>query len=254
MGVTIKNDKEIEILREGGKRLSAVLRKIAKEVKAGMNKLEIDKLAENLIVAGGDLPAFKNYRPEGSAVAFPAVLCVSVNDEIVHGIPNRYEFIDGDIVGLDLGIRHGGLYTDMAVTVGIGKIDKPATQLIDVTSRALEVGIAAARAGNFTGDIGFAIESFVAPYKYGIVRELSGHGVGHKIHEDPYVPNYGKPGTGTKLKPGMVIAIEPMINEGGDDIELDEDDFTFKTRDGSRSAHFEKTILITDGKPEILTP
>ncbi|MDO8493230.1 MAG: type I methionyl aminopeptidase [bacterium] len=254
MAVTIKNDKEIEILREGGRRLSVILRKIANEVKAGMTKIEIDKMAEDLIVAGGDLPAFKNYRPEGAAVAFPAVLCVSVNNEIVHGIPNGYELQDGDIVGLDLGIRHQGLYTDMAVTVPIGKIDKAGAKLLEVTDQALEAGISMAIAGNFTGDIGYAIESFVRPYKYGIVQELSGHGVGHKIHEDPYVPNYGKPGTGTKLKPGMVIAIEPMINEGGDAIILDDDDFTYKTKDGSRSAHFEKTILITEGKPEILTP
>lgn len=254
MAVTIKTDKEIEILRECGRRLSAALRRVAKEVKAGMTKIEIDKMAEDIIVAGRDLPAFKNYRPEGAAVAFPAVLCVSVNDEIVHGIPNSYKFKEGDIVGLDLGIRHKGLYTDMAVTVPIGSVDKAAKRLMEVTSQALEVGISMARAGNYTGDIGHAIESFVKPYKYGIVRELSGHGVGHKIHEDPFIPNYGKPGTGTKLKPGMVIAIEPMINEGGEAITLADDDFTFKTRDGSRSAHFEKTILITDSEPEILTP
>ncbi|MBI3633449.1 MAG: type I methionyl aminopeptidase, partial [Candidatus Vogelbacteria bacterium] len=158
------------------------------------------------------------------------------------------------IVGLDLGIKHEGLFTDMAVTVGIGEVDKKAKRLMEVTSQALEFGISVAKAGATTGDIGYAIESFVRPYKYGIVRELSGHGVGHKIHEDPYVPNYGKRGAGTKLKSGMVLALEPMINEGSDDIILGDDDFTYKTRDGSRSAHFEKTILITDGEPEILTP
>ena len=252
--VKIKTAKEIEILREGGRRLSHVLREVASKVKVGMTKIEIDKMAEDLILEGGDLPAFKNYKPAGSRVAFPAVLCISVNEEIVHGIPNSYKIREGDIVGLDLGIKHRGMYTDMAITIGMGNIDKEAERLIEVTSQALEVGIMAAVAGNYTGDIGHVIESFVRPYKYGIVRELSGHGVGHKIHEDPYVPNYGKPGTGLKLKPGMVLALEPMINEGDDDIVLAEDNFTFKTRDGSRSAHFEKTILITDGEPEILTP
>lgn len=254
MAIKLKNAKEIEILREGGRRLSNVLNRVAKEVKAGMTKIEIDKMAEDYIIAGGDLPAFKNYKPYGSKVAFPAVLCISVNDEIVHGIPNGYRLKEGDIVGLDLGIKHGGFYTDMAVTIGIGEVDKEAKRLMEVTSQSLELGIMSAVAGNYTGDIGYAIQSFVKPYRYGIVRELSGHGVGHKIHEDPYVPNYGKPGSGVKLKPGMVIAIEPMINEGGDDIILAEDDFTFRTKDGSRSAHFEKTILITDGAPEILTP
>ncbi|MBI3632600.1 MAG: type I methionyl aminopeptidase [Candidatus Vogelbacteria bacterium] len=254
MGVTIKSVKEIEILREGGKRLSCMLYEVASKAKVGMSKIEIDKMAEDLIVAGGDIPAFKNYKPAGAAVAFPATLCISVGDEIVHGIPNSYRLRNGDIVGLDLGIKHGGLFTDMAVTVGIGEVDKRAKRLMEVTSQALEFGISVARAGATTGDIGYAIESFVRPYKYGIVRELSGHGVGHKIHEDPYVPNYGKPGTGTKLKPGMVLALEPMINEGSDDIILGEDDFTYKTRDGSRSAHFEKTILITEAEPEILTP
>ncbi len=253
MAITIKNEREIEILREGGRRLSIILRKVAKEVRVGMTKIEIDKMAEDLIFAGGDLPAFKNYKPGGARVAFPAVLCISVNDEIVHGIPNNYKIKDGDIVGLDLGIKHQGLYTDMAVTVGMGKIDLACQKLIEVTRDALEVGIRAAIGGNYTGDIGFAIESFVKPYRYGIVRELAGHGVGHKIHEDPYVPNYGKPRSGVKLKPGMVLALEPMINQGGDQIILAKDDFTFKTRDGSHSAHFEKTILITNGEPEILT-
>ncbi len=254
MAATIKTKDEIEIIRECGRRLSAALHKVAKAVKPGMTKIEVDRLAEEIIVAGGDVPAFKNYKPDGASVAFPAVLCISVNDEIVHGIPNSYRLKEGDVVGLDLGIKHKGFYTDMAVTVGIGQVDKAAKRLMEVTSQALEVGILAARPGNTTGDIGHAIASFVKPYKYGIVRELSGHGVGYKIHEDPYIPNYGKPGSGVKLKPGMVLAIEPMINEGGDAIVLADDDFTFKTRDGSRSAHFEKTILITEGDPEILTP
>lgn len=251
--IKIKNEEEIKIIREGGRRLAEVLREVAGRVEAGMTKIEIDRIAEDLIIKGGDLPAFKNYKPDGAKVAFPAVLCVSVNDEIVHGIPNSYKLKEGDIVGLDLGVKHGGMFTDMAVTVGIGEISKEAKKLVEVTSQALELGILAARGGAYTGDIGYAIESFVRAYGYGIVRELSGHGVGHAIHEEPYVPNYGRPGTGAKLKPGMVIAIEPMINMGGDAIVLGSDKFTYKTRDGSLSAHFEKTILITDGAAQVLT-
>ena len=254
MAVTIKTEKEIQILREGGRRLSRILNEVAAKVKAGMTKVEIDKMAEDLIVKGGDTPAFKNYKPDGASIAFPAVLCISVNDEIVHGIPNGYKLKEGDVVGLDLGINHRGLFTDMAMTVAIGKTDKEAIRLMEVTSQALEVGIMAAVGGATTGDIGYAIQSFVKPYKLGIVRELSGHGVGYKVHEDPYVPNYGKRGAGIKLKPGMVLALEPMLNEGGEDIILADDDFTFKTKDGSRSAHFEKTILITEKTAEILTP
>ncbi|MBI5140190.1 MAG: type I methionyl aminopeptidase [Candidatus Vogelbacteria bacterium] len=252
--IKIKNEKEIQIIREGGGRLAKVLYEVAKGVAVGMTKIEIDKMAEDLIVAGGDIPAFKNYKPDGAKIAFPAVLCVSVNDEIVHGIPNDYRLREGDIVGLDLGIKYGGMFTDMAITIGIGEISKDARKLIEVTSQSLEVGILAARGGAYTGDIGHAIESFVNAYGYGIVRELSGHGVGHEIHEEPYVPNFGRPRTGVKLKPGMVIAIEPMINIGGDAIVLGADKFTYKTRDGSLSAHFEKTILIREGEPEILTP
>lgn len=254
MAVTIKTAEEIEILREGGRRLSRILNQVAASVKAGMTKIEIDKMAEDLILLGGDIPAFKNYKPGSARKAFPAVICISVNEEVVHGIPNDYKLKEGDIVGLDLGIKHRGLFTDMAVTVGIGKIDKTAERLMEVTSQALEVGIMAAVGGATTGDIGYAIESFVKPYKFGIVRELSGHGVGHHIHEDPYVPNYGRRGSGIKLKPGMVLALEPMINEGREGIILGRDNFTYSTEDGRRSAHFEKTILITDGKPEILTP
>ncbi|MEK7066242.1 MAG: type I methionyl aminopeptidase [Patescibacteria group bacterium] len=252
--IKIKNEKEIKILREGGKRLSKVLYEVARRVKSGMTKLEIDRLAEDLIIKGGDIPAFKNYKPEGAKVAFPAVLCISVNDEIVHGIPNDYKLKEGDIVGLDLGVKHEGMFTDMAVTVGIGEVSKEAKKLMEVTSQALELGILSAKGGAYTGDIGYAIESFVNAYGYGIVRDLSGHGVGHEIHEEPFVPNYGRRGSGVKLKPGMVIAIEPMINIGGDEIALCSDKFTYKTRDGSLSAHFEKTILITEGAPEILTP
>ncbi len=160
---------------------------------------------------------------------------------------------EGDVVSIDYGIIHKGLYTDSAITVPVGKVDATARKLLEVTQKSLQIGIKQCIAGNTTGDIGFAIEEYVKPFGFGIIRELAGHGVGYKVHEDPYIPNYGKKGEGEKLFPGMVIAIEPMLNEGTKEIKLGEDGFTYKTRDGKRGAHFEHTILITEGKPEILT-
>jgi len=252
--VRLKTENEIALLREGGKRLSFVLNKVAEAVTPGVTEKELDALAEKTILEMGDKPAFKNYRPDLAAVAFPASLCVSVNDAVVHGIPTDRVLKEGDIVGIDLGVIHSGLYTDMAMTVPVGKISPLHQKLITVTREALAVGINAAQSGFYTGDIGYAIESFVKKYKYGIVRELAGHGVGYEAHEAPYVPNYGRPGKGEKLVPGLVIAIEPMFNDGGDDIVLAEDQFTYKTADGGHSAHFEKTIVITEDGPEILTP
>lgn len=253
MAGTIKTPEELEIIREAGKRLAAVLRECASAAKSGVTSLELDALAEKLIRAGGDVPAFKNYKPAGAKVAFPATLCVSVNDAIVHGIPTDTPLKEGDIVGLDLGLVHKGMYVDAAVTVGVGEIDEAAKRLIECTKEALAVGIKEARAGKKTGDIGAPIEEVVDRYGYGTVRELSGHGVGYAVHEDPFVPNYGKRGEGAMLKSGMVIAIEPMVNEGGDEIKLGPDKFTFLTKDGSRSAHFEHTVIISDGEPEVVT-
>jgi methionyl aminopeptidase len=253
MSVIIKTPKEIEIIREGGKILAEVLAKVAKKVKPGISTFELDKYAYDLIKEGGDIPAFLNYKPEGAPKAFPATICISVNNEIVHGIPKKDKILkEGDIVSLDLGLKHKGLFTDHAVTVPVGKISKKDQQLLDYTKKALEAGIWAAIGGATVGDIGHAIESFVNR-KYGIVRELAGHGVGVKIHEDPYVPNFGKAGKGQKLIPGMIIAIEPMLNMGSDHIVTADDDWTIKTADGSHSAHFEHTILITEGEAEILT-
>jgi len=253
MSVIIKTPKEIELIREGGKILATVLSKVAKKVAPGISTYELDQYANKLIVDGGDIAAFLNYRPEGAPIAFPASICISVNNEIVHGIPLKTRILkEGDVVSLDLGLKHKGLFTDHAVTVGVGKINKTSQQLIDNTRESLMVGINAARGGNTVGDIGYAIEKFVG-HRYGIVRELSGHGVGKKIHEDPYVPNFGKKGKGQKLIPGMIIAIEPMLNIGKASIVGDADDWTIKTADGTRSAHFEHTILITEGEAEILT-
>ncbi len=253
MAITVKKPEELETLREAGKRLGAVLRAVAEAAKPGVTPSVLDELAETLIRAGGDLPAFKNHKPDGAKIAFPATLCVSVNNAVVHGIPGEAPLCAGDIVGLDLGLIHKGLFVDSAVTVGVGEVDDAAEKLISRTREALARGIAAAKGGGKVGDIGAAVEEYINQFGYGIVRELAGHGVGYKVHEEPFVPNYGLAGTGPKLVPGMVLALEPMVNEGGDEVKLAPDKFTFITSDGSRSAHFEHTIIITEGKAEIIT-
>lgn len=253
--IIIKTPEEIEILREGGRHLAAVLYKVREKVAPGVSTKDLDSYAEKLIREMGDAPAFLNYRPDGARMPFPASLCVSVNDEVVHGIPSPKRVLkEGDVVAIDLGLKHKGLFTDMAMTVGVGKVSEASRKLMEVTERALQVGIDAAQAGYVVGDIGHAIESFIrAQGKYGIVDVLSGHGVGRAIHEDPYIPNFGKPGKGEKLVPGMVVAIEPMVNLGTKNVTLDADGYTFRTADGKVSAHFEHTILITEGAAEILT-
>lgn len=253
MSIIIKTKEEIEIIREGGKILAGILNKVGKKAKSGISTYELDKYAFDLIKESGGKSAFLNYKPYGAPRPFPASLCISVNNEIVHGVPSKSKILkEGDIVSLDLGMKYKGLFTDHAITVPVGKISKRDQQLLEYTRKALEIGIWAARGGSTVGDIGHAIESFVNK-KYSIVRELAGHGVGKEIHEDPYVPNYGKKGKGQKLIPGMIIAIEPMLNMGGAKILSDSDGWTIKTLDGSRSAHFEHTVLITEGDAEILT-
>jgi len=224
MAIIIKTKEEIEILREGGKRLATVLYEVKEKVKPGISTKDLDDYAFKLIKEMGDEPAFLNYQPEGASIPYPASLCVSVNNEVVHGIPDAKKILrEGDIVSLDLGLKHKGFFTDMALTVPVGEISSGSKKLIEVTEKALQVGINAAQGGNKVGDISYAIESFVRPHKYGIVEVLSGHGVGKAIHEDPYVPNFGKADTGVKLLPGMVIAIEPMLNGGTKNVVLDED-------------------------------
>jgi len=250
----VYNKEEIEILREGGRRLAGVLNEVEKKVAPGVTTLQLNELAERLIRDGGDEPAFLGYRPEGTPSDYPATLCVSVNDEIVHGIPGCRVLKEGDIVGIDLGLKHKGLFVDSARTIPVGEVDQSSKDLIAVTEKALYAGIDAARGGGHIGDIGSAVEKVVEGTGFSIVEDLGGHGVGHNVHEDPFIPNYGKKGTGQKLVPGMVLALEPMLNEGSEDVTLSmEDNFTFSTMDGKRSAHFEHTILITDGAAEILT-
>ncbi|PCI19208.1 type I methionyl aminopeptidase [Candidatus Wolfebacteria bacterium] len=254
MEIIIKTPEQIEILREGGKKLALILSEVAKKVAPGVTTRELDEYAEKLIRESGDEPAFLNYKPEGISYPYPASLCTSVNQDIVHGIPQKDQVLkEGEIISIDCGLKHKGLYTDHAITVPVGKVSKGAQKLMNSTQEALYKGIEAARGGGHVGDIGDAIDRYAKKHKYGNVRILSGHGVGIKIHEDPYIPNYGKKGTGEKLVPGMVIAIEPMFNEGTDDAIVQEDEFTFTTADSRKSSHFEHTILITEGAPEILT-
>lgn len=252
--ITIKKPEEIVLLREGGKRLAFILRELVAAVRVGGSAKELDVLAHKLATENGNRPAFLNYTPEGVRTPYPASVCISINEEVVHGIPHEGKiFKEGDVVAIDMGLIHGGLFTDSAVTMIVGKGDAKAKKLISSTRKALELGIKAARGGNRVGDIGFAIESFVKPLGFGLAEGLAGHGVGYKVHEDPYVPNTGKSNDGPLLKPGMIIAIEPMLNEGTSAVVFDKDEYTVRTRDGKRSAHFEHTILITEKGAEILT-
>jgi methionyl aminopeptidase len=250
-----KTKEEIEILREGGRHLAQVLEYLKGSVTPGVSTFELEEMAVKCIKELGDSPAFLNYKPEGARRRFPAALCVSINSEIVHGIPNEHPKIlqEGDIVSLDLGLTHEGLITDSAITVGVGNISKEDTLLLQKTKEALMRGIEAARGGAKVGDIGFAIEEIARKNNFNIAEGLSGHGVGYEVHEDPYVPNSGRRGEGEELVPGMVIAIEPMFVRGSGKITLDKDGYTFRTKDGSNAAHFEHTIAITDGGPIILT-
>jgi len=253
--IRIKTKEDIAILREGGKRHAQILKELAQMVRPGLHTSELNDRAEQLIKEGGDKSAFLNYKPYGAKRPYPASLCVSVNDEIVHGIPNENdrELKEGDIVSIDLGIIHKGMITDAAITVPVGKISLELEQLLEVTKEALMAGIKAAKGGRRTGDIGAAVESIGMANGYGIVEELSGHGVGYEVHEDPYVPNFGDAGKGDPLTPGMVIAIEPMFNIGTKNIKLCKDGYTYRTADGSPSAHFEHTVVITKSGAEILT-
>ena len=255
MPVTIKTKEEIGILREGGRRLALILQEVAKAVKPGVSTSNLNELAYNLAIENGDYPSVLNYRPKGAKRTYPASICISINDEVVHGIPNENPKIlkEGDIVSLDMCLTHKKFITDSSITVPVGKIDPIAQKLLNVTKEALNAGIKAAYGNKHVGDIGFAVERVAKANGFSVVEDLCGHGVGYSVHEDPFIPNYGERGRGEKLRPGMVICIEPMFNEGDKSIYMDKDGYTYKTRDGSRRAHFEHTIVITSGEPEILT-
>ena len=250
----VRTAEEREDVIEAGRRLGAVLESLAAKVAPGMTTLELDTLAEQLIRDGGDVPAFKGYMPEGASYPYPSALCISVNDEVVHGIPSAERVLrEGDIVSLDLGLIHKGFIMDSALTVPVGKTDKDSYALMDATREALEKAIAAARPGNRIGDISAATEGAFKGTGFSVVKELGGHGVGRAVHEEPWIGNAGHAGTGPEIVSGMVLALEPIANLGKGSVEILEDDYTFVTHDGSRSAHFEHTILVGDDETLVVT-
>lgn len=248
MAVSIKTAREIELMRESCRLLEDVFSQMAEIIRPGISTKEIDRLGEKLIRAHGCEPNFLNYN------GYPASVCVSVNDEVVHGIPHDEHILqEGDIVSLDAGLIYKGYHSDMARTFAVGEISAEAEKLIKITRQSFFEGIKKAYAGNHLYDISNAIDGYVSPLGYGIVRDLVGHGIGTKLHEDPQIPNFAQRRKGIRLRPGMTLAIEPMINIGRGDVEWLDDDWTVVTEDGSLSAHYENTVLITDGEPEILT-
>jgi methionyl aminopeptidase len=244
--MVLKTQGEIDLMAEANAIVHSVLDDIAERLEPGMTTLELDRKAEKLIRAAGGVPAFLNYR------GFPATLCTSVDDVIVHGIPDRTPLREGSILGVDCGVVYKGYYGDAARTFPIGEVRDDAKRLLEVTRRSLELAVEQARSGNRLSDIGHAVESYVLEEGFSVVREFVGHGIGTALHEDPSVPNYGRPGRGMKLKPGMVLAIEPMVNVGGADVRVDSDGWTARTADGSLSAHFEFSVAITDEGPRVL--
>ncbi|MBF5041026.1 type I methionyl aminopeptidase [Aggregicoccus sp. 17bor-14] len=246
--VEIKSADEIARMREAGRIVCEILDELERAVAPGVSTWDLDALAEKLIRAKGAKPAFKGYH------GFPSCLCASVNHEVVHGIPSRKrKLAEGDLMKLDFGVVYQGFYGDSARTVPVGKVSAQAQALVDATREALAKAIEAMVPGNRVGDIGHAIQSYVEPRGFSVVRDFVGHGIGRALHEAPQVPNYGQPGSGLRLRPGMVLAVEPMINAGTPQVEVLEDDWTAVTRDGKLSAHFEHTILVTEAGPEILT-
>ena len=248
MAVTIKSEREIKLMREAGKILAATHEELRKALKPGVSTWEINRLGEEIIRSYGCVPSFKNY------MGYPASICISVNDEVVHGIPNRHRILhEGDIVSLDAGVIYNGYHSDAARTHAVGRIRPEAEKLIQVTKDCFFEGIKYARAGNHLNDISSAIQAYAEHFGYGVVRDLVGHGVGRALHEDPEVPNFSQKRKGIRLRPGMTLAIEPMINMGRGDVVWLDDNWTVATDDGSLSAHYENTILITGGEPEILS-
>ncbi|MBI2303385.1 MAG: type I methionyl aminopeptidase [Chloroflexi bacterium] len=245
--IVIKSPEELAVMRRAGQIVAAILARLVKEVRPGLVTAELETITQEELKRQGALSSFKGYR------GYPASLCVSINDEIVHGIPGPRVLKEGDIVALDMGTIVDGFQGDGATTVGVGKIGPRARRLIEVTQGALDAGIAAARGGAWLGDISAAIQEYVESRGFSIVREYVGHGIGRQMHEEPQVPNFGERGTGPRLRKGMALALEPMVNAGGWRTRVKEDRWTVVTADGSLSAHFEHTIAITDGEAEILT-
>ncbi|PIR38592.1 MAG: type I methionyl aminopeptidase [Candidatus Zambryskibacteria bacterium CG10_big_fil_rev_8_21_14_0_10_42_12] len=254
--IRLKTKEEIAILREGGRRHARILRELKDLTVPGVSSFDLEKKARELIHREEGEAAFLDYTPEGAARPYPAALCFSVNDEVVHGIPNEKEYIvkDGDVITLDLGFVYKGLITDSAITVIAGKGTDESKKLVRATREALEAGIKVVQPGKFVGDIGAAVEKVAHEYGCSLAKGLSGHGVGYEVHEDPFVPNEGARGTGEELVSGMVIAIEPMLTLGGGKVTFDKGDgYTYRTKDGSLAAHFEHTVAVTDEGYVVLT-
>ncbi len=252
--ITIKTKEEIEILKEGGHILAEVLKELEKLAKPGVSTGFLDQKAYELILARGGEPAFKGYQPSFSNKPYPSTLCASVNKVVVHGVPCEEVVLkDGDIFKLDLGVKYKNLFTDAAVTVAVGEISEEKNKLIEATKKALELAIAEVKLGNYIGDIGFVIERHIRSQGFSVVRELVGHGVGYEVHEEPNIPNYGKRDDGPALKPGMVLAIEPIVTMGSGEVRLCKDGFGYETVDGSLSAHFEHTVAVTEEGNDVLT-
>ena len=248
MSVSIKSSQEIELMREAGRILASVYQELGKNIRPGMSTMDIDRLGEEMIRSYGCIPSFKNY------CGYPASICVSVNDEVVHGIPSEKRLIqEGDIVSLDAGVIYKGYHSDAARTVAVGEISEEAKLLIERTRQSFFEGMKKAVAGNHLHDISAAIGDYAESFGYGVVRDLCGHGIGNHLHEDPEIPNFKQWRRGIKLRPGMTLAVEPMINLGTPDVAWMDDEWTVVTEDGAPSAHYENTILITEGKPEILS-
>jgi methionyl aminopeptidase len=242
-----KSYQELQMMRKAGRIAAQAMRALRMAIKAGVTTEELNNIAESFILEKGGRPAFKGYR------GFPASICISVNDEVVHGIPGKRVLKEGDIVGIDLGVEYEGYYGDIAATFPVGKVDAEAKRLIEVTKEALEVGISQCRVGNHLFDISAAIQEVVEKNGFSVVRQFVGHGIGKSLHEDPQVPNYGEKGKGPLLESGMTFALEPMVNAGGWEVEVLSDGWTVVTADGSLSAHFEHTVAVTDKGPWILT-
>lgn len=248
MAVTIKSEREIELMREAGRILATVHEELKKMIQPGVSTLDIDKKADELIRSYDCIPSFLNYN------GFPASVCVSINEQVVHGIPNKNIFLkEGDIVSLDAGVIYKGYQSDAARTWAVGEVSEEAKKLIKVTQESFYEGIKFAKAGNHLHEISAAIQDYVESFGFSVVRDLVGHGIGTEMHEEPQIPNFRQKRRGIKLEPGMTLAIEPMVNAGRYDVYWEDDDWTVVTDDGSLSAHYENTILITDGEPEILS-
>lgn len=249
--ISLKSSREIEVMRRANTVVAEVLQELKRRVSPGVTTLDLDAVAEEMTLKRNAIPAFKGYNVAGRI--YPRCLCASINDEIVHGIPSNRVLREGDIVGLDFGVIYEGFYGDSALTVGVGKVSDEAQRLMDVTEQSLYKGIEQLREGNRLGDLGAAVQKVAEGAGFSVVRAFVGHGIGKKLHEEPPVPNYGEPERGLRLREGMVLAVEPMVNAGSYEVEIKEDGWTAVTKDGSLAAHFEHSVAITKDGPYILS-